>query len=79
MQVLSPSSSCDPDRQYGKFKVVSVGFSFWHCCTFSMYTAVYFPVNSAKLEGQLQLAYALHRFNQKAAMKEMTSVESEFL
>lgn len=27
MQVLSPSSSCDLDRQFGKFKVVSVGVS----------------------------------------------------
>lgn len=27
MQVLSLSSSCDLDRQFGKFKVVSVGVS----------------------------------------------------
>lgn len=56
MQVLSPS--CDTDRQFGKFKVVSVGVSL---CQSSL------PVHSAKLKAQLQLAYSLgQRTNKKA-------------
>lgn len=67
MQVLSPSSSCDPDRQYGKFKVVSVGFSLCQCSL---------PVYSAKLKAQLQLAYSLgQRINQETAVEKMNTVE----
>lgn len=59
MQVLSPSSSCDLDRQFGKFKVVSVGVTL---CQGSL------PVHSAKLKAQLQLTYSLgKRTNKKAA------------
>lgn len=59
MQVLSPSSSCDLDRQFGKFKVVIVGVTL---CQSSL------PVHSAKLKAQLQLTYSLgKRTNKKAA------------